>query len=360
MAAVRVPLAGPSTGTAGTGQPGGALMKVVLFGYQTWGHRALQALIASHHEVVLVVTHPPGDDAYETIWTDSVQELAEAVAIPVLVKAAPDDETVVRVRDVGADVMVACNWRTWIAPEIFDAPRLGTLNVHDSLLPAYAGFAPLNWALINGEPEVGITAHVMDERLDRGSIILQPRVTVEPSDTIVDLVAKTLVLFGPTTIEALEHMEHGTGERRPQDLAQASFFHKRADEDNRIDWSWPAQDIVNLVRAQADPYPNAFAFHDTTRLQIRSASVSRTPAGGTAGRIFAREGDGVIIVCGPDARRGGNHGVVIRQLRTDDGDELAGGAYFTRLGGYLTSRPAVADSDAAGAAQLAATAGGSI
>ena len=143
-------------------------MKVVLFGYQTWGHRVLQALIESRHEVVLVVTHPQGEDAYETIWTDSVEELADAEGIPVLVKAAPDDETVARVRDAGADVMVACNWRTWIAPEVFDAPRLGTLNVHDSLLPAYAGFAPLNWALINGEPEVGITAHVMDERLDRG------------------------------------------------------------------------------------------------------------------------------------------------------------------------------------------------
>lgn len=322
-------------------------MKVVLFGYQTWGHRVLQALIESRHEVVLVVTHPQGDDAYETIWTDSVEELADAEGIPVLVKATPDDETAARVRDAGADVMVACNWRTWIAPEIFDAPRLGTLNVHDSLLPAYAGFAPLNWALINGEPEVGITAHVMDERLDRGAIILQPRVTVEPCDTIADLFAKTLVLFGPTTIEALDHMEHGTGERRPQDLARASFFHKRADEDNRIDWTWPARDIVNLVRAQADPYPNAFSFHGRARLEIRSARVSSMPAGGTAGRIFAREGDGVIIVCGPDARRGRNHGVVVEQLRTEDGTQLAAGTYFERLGGYLTRLPASAVPEAA-------------
>jgi methionyl-tRNA formyltransferase len=314
-------------------------MNVVLFGYQTWGQRVLQALIESRHEVVLVVTHPPGDDAYETIWTDSVQELAEARGIPVLVKALPDDETQARVRAAGADVMVACNWRTWIPPEIFAAPRLGTLNVHDSLLPAYAGFAPLNWALINGEAEVGITAHVMDERLDRGDIILQPRVTVEAADTIADLFAKTLVLFGPTTVEALDHMERGTGDRRPQDLSQATFFHKRADEDNRIDWTWPAQDIANLVRAQADPYPNAFCFHGATRLQIRSASVSLLPAGGTPGRIFARHGRGVMIVCGPEARRGRNRGLVIEQVRTDDGEKLAAGEYFTRLGGYLTTRP---------------------
>ena len=145
------------------------------------------------------------------------------------------------------------NWRTWIPPEIFNAPRLGTLNVHDSLLPAYAGFAPLNWALINGEPEVGITAHVMDEQLDRGSIILQPRVTVEPTRTIGDLFVKTLALSGPTTIAALDDMEHGTGGRRAQDLTEAPFFFKRADEENRIDRTWPAQDIANLFRAEADP-----------------------------------------------------------------------------------------------------------
>ena len=315
-------------------------MNVVLFAYQTWGHRVLQALLESRHEVVLVVTHPPGDDAYETIWTDSVQELAEAHGIPVLVKALPDDEAQAQVREAAADVMVACNWRTWIPPEIFQAPRLGTLNVHDSLLPAYAGFAPLNWALINGEPEVGITAHVMDDRLDRGDIILQPRVTVEPTDTIADLFAKTLMLFGPTTVEALDHMQRGTGDRRAQDPSQATFFHKRADEDNRIDWTWPAQDIANLVRAQADPYPNAFSFDGARRLELRTASVSLTTAGGTPGRIFARQGRGVIIVCGPEARRGRNHGLVIEQLRTDDGEQLAAGEYFLRLGGYLTAHPA--------------------
>lgn len=328
-------------------------MDVVLFAYQTWGHRLLQALIESRHDVVLVVTHPPGEDAYETIWTDSVQELAERHAIPVLVKALPDDEARERVEAANADVMVACNWRTWIPPEIFDAPRLGTLNVHDSLLPAYAGFAPLNWALINGEPEVGITAHVMDEQLDRGSIILQPRVTVEPADTIGDLFAKTLVLFGPTTIEALDHMEHGTGERRAQDLTQASFFHKRADEDNRIDWTWPAQDLANLVRAQADPYPNAYCFHGDRRLEIRAATVSAGRAGGTPGRIFARQGDGVIIVCGADARRGRNPGLVLEQVRTADGEELSACAYFDRMGGYLTSYP----QPPAGAARRAVTEG---
>ena len=314
-------------------------MRVVLFGYQTWGHRLLSALLAGH-EVVLVVTHPASDDAYETIWSDSVAGLAEEHGIPTLVKARPDHETVLEVEKAGADVMVACNWRTWIPPEIFATPRLGTLNVHDSLLPAYAGFAPLNWALINGENEVGVTAHVMDERLDRGDIILQYRVPVEPTDTATALFHKTLELFGPITLEALDHMEHGTGERRPQDMDQATFFHRRAIEDSRIDWTWAAADIVNLVRAQSDPYPNAFTFHDGRRLRILAASVSPQRCGGTTGRVFSRSGDGVVIVCGPEAHRGRNQGLVIERVRTDDGEDLPAGRYFTRLGGYLRSHPA--------------------
>jgi methionyl-tRNA formyltransferase len=314
-------------------------MRVILFGYQTWGHHLLEALISSRHEVVLVVTHPESDHAYETIWRDSVEKLAGHHAIPVLVKARPDQEVTARVRTAAADVMVACNWRTWVPPEVFKAPRLGTLNVHDSLLPKYAGFAPLNWALINGETEVGVTAHVMDERLDRGDIILQYRVAVEPTDTATDLFAKTLVLFGPLTLDALDHLEHGTGDRIPQDLDQATFFHKRSVEDSRIDWTWPAADIVNLVRAQSDPYPNAFTFYGDERLRVLWASVSKNRCGGTTGRLFARQGDGVIVVCGPNPRYGRNHGLVIERIRTETGEDLPAGAYFKQMGGYLTSHP---------------------
>ena len=130
-------------------------------------------------------------------------------------------------------------------------------------------------------------------------------------------------------------MEHGTGDRIAQDLSKASFFHKRVLEDSRIDWTWPARDLVNLVRAQAGPYPNAFAYAGAERLRVLSVRVSRQRCGGTAGRIFQREGDGVIIVCGPEARRGANHGVVLERLRADDDRELAAGDWFEQMGGYL-------------------------
>jgi methionyl-tRNA formyltransferase len=104
-------------------------VRVALFGFQTWGYRVLESLAGSKHEVVLVVTHPRSDHAYESIWSDSVEEFARSRGVPVIVRSRPDAELAAALTDT--DVLVACNWRTWIPPEIFTAPRLGTLNVHD-------------------------------------------------------------------------------------------------------------------------------------------------------------------------------------------------------------------------------------
>jgi methionyl-tRNA formyltransferase len=312
-------------------------MQVAMFGYQTWGHRTLKALLESEHEVVLVVTHPRSEHAYEKIWSDSVAELAQAHNVPVLLRNRPDDEELgVRLKEAEPDILVANNWRTWLPPEIFTLPRHGTLNVHDSLLPAYAGFSPLIWALINGEPEVGVTAHMMDADLDAGDIVLQRAVPVGPQDTTTDLFYKTVDLIGPITVDALALIATGRTNWVKQDRSKASFFHKRSVEDSRIDWTWPAEDIERLVRAQSDPYPNAFTHHRGNRIRVVKASVSQACYGGTPGRVFIREGDGVVIVAGADARSGRNRGLVIERVRTDDDAEYPATEYFRTMGGYLT------------------------
>ncbi|MEV4248188.1 methionyl-tRNA formyltransferase [Streptosporangium canum] len=315
-------------------------MRVVMFGYQTWGHRTLRALLDSDHEVVLVVTHPRSDHAYEKIWDDSVAELAEKHGVPVLLRYRPDDEELLAaLRDAAPDIIVANNWRTWLPSEIFDLPPHGTLNVHDSLLPAYAGFSPLIWALINGEKEVGVTAHRMNAELDAGDIVLQRAVPVGPDDTATDLFHRTVDLIEPIVREALDLIASGRARWVAQDRSKASFFHKRSVEDGRIDWNWPAEDLERLVRAQSDPYPSAFTYHRGERIRIVSAAVSQARYGGTPGRVFIREGDGVVIVAGADARSGQRPGLVLRRLRTEDGTEHAAADYFRTMGGYLTSRP---------------------
>ncbi|WP_236243699.1 methionyl-tRNA formyltransferase [Streptomyces sp. CC228A] len=315
-------------------------MRVVMFGYQTWGHRTLKALLESEHDVVTVVTHPKSEHAYEKIWSDSVADLAAEHGVPVVIRNRPDDDELFDLlKQADPDIIVANNWRTWIPPRVYSLPRHGTLNIHDSLLPKYAGFSPLIWALVNGEQEVGVTAHMMDEVLDAGDIVDQRAVPVEPTDTATDLFHKTVDLIAPVTLGALARIAAGETEFTPQDRSQASFFHKRSEEDIRIDWDWPADALERLVRAQSAPYPSAFTFHKGKRLEVLSAVVSEGRYGGTPGRIFYREGDGVVIVAGADARTGRNHGLAITRVRTEDGRELPASAYFTSLGGYLTSRP---------------------
>ncbi|MFI6737659.1 methionyl-tRNA formyltransferase [Nonomuraea sp. NPDC050451] len=314
-------------------------MRVVMFGYQTWGHRTLQALLDSGHDVVLAVTHPQSDHAYEKIWSDSVAELAEAHGVPVVLRNRPDDELLLTLKEVEPDLIVANNWRTWIPPEIFTLPRHGILNVHDSLLPAYAGFSPLIWALVNGEKEVGVTAHMMNAELDAGDIVVQRAVPVGPADTATDLFHRTVDLIGPIVAEALDLIASGRTDWTPQDRTKASFFHKRSIEDSNIDWNWPAEDIERLVRAQSDPYPNAFTHYKGERVRILKASVSKGVYGGTPGRVFIREGDGIVIVAGAEARRGRSHGLVIERVRTEDGTDLPAGEVFRTMGGYLSRHP---------------------
>ncbi|WP_030377159.1 MULTISPECIES: methionyl-tRNA formyltransferase [unclassified Streptomyces] len=317
-------------------------MRVVMLGYQTWGHRTLGALLDSEHEVVLVLTHPRSEHAYEKIWDDNVAELAEKHGVPVLLRNRPDDaELLAAVREARPDIIVANNWRTWLPPELFDLPPHGTLNIHDSLLPAYAGFSPIIWALLNGEERVGVTAHRMNAELDAGDVLVQRSVPVGPTDTATDLFHRTVDLIAPLVRESLDLIASGrdAGRWLPQDRARASFFHKRSAEDSRIDWSWPAERLERLVRAQSDPYPNAYAFHRGERLRIVSAGVSEGRYGGTPGRIFIREGDGVVVVAGADAYTGRCRGLLVRRVRTDDGAEYSAAEYFPTMGGYLTSHP---------------------
>ncbi|MDN5750372.1 MAG: methionyl-tRNA formyltransferase [Pseudonocardia sp.] len=315
-------------------------MRVVAFGYMTWGRRTIEAVLDAGHDVALIVTHPDGDNAYEKIFNESVAELAADRAIRLLVRDRADDEKVrAAIAAADADVMVVANWRTWLPPEVFDLPRLGTLNVHDALLPAYAGFAPLNWALINDEPEVGVTAHMMNTEFDAGDVVLQRSTPITDDDTVVDLFDRTLAMFGPITVDALALIAQGHTGWAPQDRRGASYFHRRTDEENRIDWTWPPRDVFNLVRAQVDPYPNAYCFLGGERVRVTKASLTADAIGGTPGRVVIRRGTGVVIAAGADARKGRNPGVLVERVRTDDGRDLDAVEFFTTMGGYLTSHP---------------------
>jgi methionyl-tRNA formyltransferase len=179
----------------------------------------------------------------------------------------------------------------------------------------------------------------MNAELDAGDVLLQRAVPVGARDTVTDLFHRTVDLITPVVHESLALIASGHAEWIPQDRSRASFFHKRSLEDSRIDWTWPAEDLERLVRAQSDPYPNAFTHHKGQRIRIVEAAVSEGCYGGTPGRIFIREGDGIVVVAGTEARNGRLRGLLVKRVRTEDGSEIAATEYFRTMGGYLTARP---------------------
>lgn len=310
-------------------------MRVVSFGFQTWGRKTLQALIDLDHDVVLAVSHPASEHSYKAIFGDSVEELARAHDIPVHLTDRVDAETIDLVRQAEPDVIVVNSWYTWMPAELYNLPPHGTLNLHDSLLPKFTGFSPVLWALISGETEFGLTVHRMDEGLDTGDILVQRALPIGPTDTGTELVERGMDLIAGAVGEALAALESGTAVWRPQNKSERTYFHKRSDRDSEIDWGWPAADLERFVRALSEPYPRPYAFYRGERIEVLEARVSEARYGGTPGRVIVQEGGGAVV-SGPAAFRGGNHALVITLVRAADGVEHSGDKFFAR-GGYLTS-----------------------
>ena len=245
-------------------------MRVVFLGFQTWGHVTLEALLADpRHSVSLVITHPESEHPYETIWADSVAELAQSVDVDVVIaQSANGDEVKQRIEQARPDVLVCSDWRTWVAPEVLSLAEFQGINIHDGLLPTYGGFAPINWAIISGEREAGLTAHCMTEEFDLGDILVQYRVPIGFTDTATDVAERVFSLLGKVTLEALDRVADVDFQPQPQDRTKATFFHKRSMHDSQIDWSLSPLAIYNLVRAQSDPYPNAYTFHRGQRSRV--------------------------------------------------------------------------------------------
>jgi len=311
-------------------------LRVVFFGFQTWGVRTLQALLDLGHDVPLAVTHPRSGQSYKAIWADSVEDFARERAISVHLTERIDHDTIDLVKHAEPDVIVVNSWYTWMPPELYNLPPHGTLNLHDSLLPKFTGFSPVLWALISGESEFGLTIHRMDEGLDTGDILVQHALPIGPDATGTELVLRGMELIPGALREALTALETGTAVWRPQNKAERTYFHKRSERDSLIDWTWPAEDLERFVRALSEPYPRAYTHYRGERIEVLAARVSEARYGGTPGRVVVQEGGGVVV-SGPDARRGGNRGLVITRVRTADGTEHDGSEFFLP-GGYLTSR----------------------
>jgi UDP-4-amino-4-deoxy-L-arabinose formyltransferase/UDP-glucuronic acid dehydrogenase (UDP-4-keto-hexauronic acid decarboxylating) len=260
-------------------------MRAAVFAYHDVGCAGLASLLEQGHDVTAVFTH--ADDPGEPRWFGSVADLAAAHGIPVhRPDDGPDAVWLDALRAGRPQAVFSFYYRRLLPPEVTELPVLGAFNLHGSLLPRYRGRCPLNWVLVNGESETGVTLHHMSARLDAGDIVAQRRVPIDPEDTAPTLHGKIVQAARLLLAEALPAIARGTAPRMPQDPTAASYFGARRPEDGRLEWTRPARALHNLVRAVTHPWPGAFTRLGSRTLRVWASEPDPRRAGAPPGHLL--------------------------------------------------------------------------
>jgi methionyl-tRNA formyltransferase len=278
------------------------MTRAVVFAYHNVGVRCLSVLLAHGVDVALVVTHR--DNPKETIWFDSVMELAALHGIQTITPDNPNTpEVIAQIRTLQPDFFFSFYYREMLKRELLEIPKHGALNMHGSLLPKYRGRVPVNWAIIHGETETGSTLHYMTEKPDNGDIVAQQAVPILPNDTALQVFQKVTVAAEMALNACLPDLLAGRAKAVKQDLSKGGYFGGRKAEDGVIDWSQSAQAVHNLVRAVAPPYPGATTQLMGKPMRILQTLVSKcTAAGKERPAFYVKEGKAYAI-CGQGVLR---------------------------------------------------------
>jgi methionyl-tRNA formyltransferase len=280
-------------------------MRAVVLGYHTMGCLGFDALLRHGYEVAAVLTHR--DDPREEVWWDSLAARAEARGVPV---HYPEDPKSPEFRELVAscrpDFLFSFYYRYMVPVEVLELAPRGAYNLHGSLLPRYRGRAPVNWVLVEGQEETGVSLHAMVAKPDAGDLVDQERVAIGFADTAFTLYGKLEEAARQLLDRALPALAAGTAKPVPLDLSKGSYRGGRKPADGRIDWSWPARRIYDLVRGVTHPYPGAFTTLRGRKLLVWWALPLDSPASaepGTPGTVTAVDREGVTVAAGEGSVR---------------------------------------------------------
>ncbi|WP_405078385.1 bifunctional UDP-4-amino-4-deoxy-L-arabinose formyltransferase/UDP-glucuronic acid oxidase ArnA [Pectobacterium carotovorum] len=273
-------------------------MKAIVFAYHDIGCVGLEALKLAGYEIQAVFTH--SDAPGENHFYGSVAKAAAEMDVPVF---APEDINhplwVNRIRELAPDVIFSFYYRTLLSDDILQLPSFGAFNLHGSLLPRYRGRAPVNWVLVNGETQTGVTLHKMVSRADAGDIVAQSVVAIDEEDTALTLHGKCRTAAAALLAQQLPLIRSREITLTRQDESRASYFGRRTAADGLIDWHKSAREINNLIRAVTEPYPGAFTFLGERKVTIWHARVVKDKIGGEPGAIISTSP--LVMSCGEDA-----------------------------------------------------------
>jgi len=183
-------------------------MRIIIFGHQNWGIETIN-ILKDEHTILRVFTHPLDMDKHEKVWYPSLTEICREYGIPIMERARLEEKDQDEILEMDADLIISAGWRRLIPENVIRAPKYGAINIHDGLLPKYRGFAPINWAIINGEHEAGVTVHFIDESADMGDILIQKKVDIKITDTAKDVYEKLLNFTPELITKAISLIQSG-------------------------------------------------------------------------------------------------------------------------------------------------------
>ncbi|MBD5087599.1 MAG: methionyl-tRNA formyltransferase [Clostridiales bacterium] len=274
-------------------------MRVVFMGTPDFAVETLEAIIKEGHEVAGVVTQPDKPKGRgKNMQFTPVKEIAAARGIPVYQPVrVKEPEFIEELNKMNPEVIVVVAFGQILPKEILDMPKYGCVNVHASLLPKYRGAAPIQWAVIDGEKESGVTTMLMEEGLDTGDMLRKTVVPLEKDETGGSLHDKLAAQGAKLLIETLKELQAGTATRTKQDDALSNYAKMLDKHLGQIDFTKPAEEIERLIRG-LNPWPSAFTGIDGKTLKIWSATVINREAEGKFGEVVEVNQDSILVKTG--------------------------------------------------------------
>ena len=298
-------------------------MRLVFMGTPEFAVPSLRALVGAGYEVCGVFTQPdrPKNRGMR-LQPTSVKEYALTENIPVYQpEKLRSGQTLEILEGLAPELIVVAAYGKLLPAEILELPRLGCINVHSSLLPRYRGAAPINWAILNGERESGVTIMHMAQGLDTGDIILQRATPITPEDTAQTLHDRLSELGAQLLLEAVDALGRGTAPRIPQDDARSCYAPMLSRELSPIDWGESAWHIHNQVRGLI-PWPSATAEIDGVHCKIWKTAVLEERRAGAPGSIVQADKHGLKVLCGD------GQVLAIEELQPDGKKRMAAAAFL--------------------------------
>ena len=282
---------------------------------------SLEALVAAGHEVCGVLTQPDKPRNRNKVTYSAVKEAALAHSIPVYQPiTAKDEATQKLVEDLAPELTVVVAYGQILPQKLLDVPKYGSINVHASLLPKYRGAAPIQWAVLDGEAETGVSIMYMAEELDAGDVILTAKTPIDPEEDLPSLWDRLAKVGAEALAEALPLLAAGTAPRTPQDSTQATFAPMLSRELSPIDWTKPVAAIRNQVRGLI-PWPCATAELAGQRFKIYKTAVG-TATDKTPGTLLSAGKKGIEVACGD------GQSLWITELQAEGGKRMSAAAYL--------------------------------